>query len=281
MHADVAPGKCHFASRLRGRQPSAFTLIELLVVIAIIAILAAILLPALASAKERAKRSFCVNNLHQIEIAVNAYAPEFGNKLPVIDEETVNGTSVTPKWAWDMPEYSGNAMVDSGGVKWNSFYCPGTAVRFSDTDNLNLWNSTNVSGQVPYTLHILGYAMAFAGPKSLLTVQNQNSTIMSQSIALYSFPGSPTTTPPLSDRVLMADATISQNSSTTYANRYSDIYNDVVGGYPIHHTSPHLKGAFPSGGNEGFKDGHVEWVKFDNMQPRCVPDGTAYAGFWW
>src|SRR6185295_4115123 len=67
----------------RRHKGSAFTLVELLVVIAIIAILAAMLMPALTSAMARAKRIWCENNLRQIGIGFHLFLHDHGGKCPM------------------------------------------------------------------------------------------------------------------------------------------------------------------------------------------------------
>jgi len=73
--------KASFPTRAR-RGDGAFTLIELLVVIAIIAILAAMLLPALSSAKQQSIRTYCGSSLHQIGLAMTMYADDYAGFYP-------------------------------------------------------------------------------------------------------------------------------------------------------------------------------------------------------
>lgn len=103
----------------------AFTLIELLVVIAIIAILAAVLLPVLDKAKKRAQQASCINNLHEIGVALTIYADDY-TQYPG-DLRTTNSTYI-----WPSRLYSANTMQNR-----KAFYCPAALLGSAWDTNLN------------------------------------------------------------------------------------------------------------------------------------------------
>lgn len=86
----------------------AFTLIELLVVIAIIAILASLLLPALARAKEKGKATLCISNQKQISLGYMLYAQDYSDYLPL----AADPKAASPcQWFWEIATYVAKETV--------------------------------------------------------------------------------------------------------------------------------------------------------------------------
>lgn len=130
---------------------AAFTLVELLVVIAIIAILAAILLPVLSQAKEKAQRIACENNLKQLQICFHLYALDNGDFMPPNDfvydigsMQPIPGNE-GPSWCTNVAPYSADPAGLTGGLlyQYNSslgiYKCP------ADQSTIELPDGTKLS----------------------------------------------------------------------------------------------------------------------------------------
>ena len=143
-------GRLRFRSRRKAR--GGFTLIELLVVIAIIAILAAMLLPALSKAKATAQGVQCLNNLKQWGLATQLYVADNGDFLP--KDGSASGSSTASGWYVDLPKAMGlpayhempwrtNAGIDPGHSVW---ICPGNPRRSNGNNLFHYCLNEHVNG---------------------------------------------------------------------------------------------------------------------------------------
>ena len=95
-----------------------FTLIELLVVIAIIAVLAAMLLPTLTKAKEQARVAQCLNNLHQIGVAVRLYVEDYASHYPTVLPDPNNPKQCASVWGLRLGGGDPGPQAQSFRLEW-------------------------------------------------------------------------------------------------------------------------------------------------------------------
>jgi prepilin-type N-terminal cleavage/methylation domain-containing protein/prepilin-type processing-associated H-X9-DG protein len=223
----------------------AFTLIELLVVIAIIAILAAILFPVFARARENARRASCISNLKQFGLAMMQYTQDYDETYPINSWVCgtnpclgvyESGTTVTILWYYALTPYIKNYQI---------YNCPSATQSYQ-----NVRSDGNVTYSSASNYGWNTYATGSTYPDDLFTPFNK------ASMASIDDPS----------------GTLMMTESTYYR----------VGGYPhIGQANIDNEGQVQErhfdGASVGFADGHVKWMKRSKL---IYTVGDPVPGIW-